>query len=97
MSDLDADLLTLSKEGLIAEAKKLRAGIRQHRDSSGHDLCWFVPELWDLLPEKIRPTPEVPPTEEFLSKCCVYRASLNQEEITREVDMVSLLKDFEEA
>jgi 8-oxo-dGTP diphosphatase len=54
----------------------LREGIRKHRDSSGHDLCWFHPELWNLLPEKKNPTPDVPPWDEFMKQCAVYRASL---------------------
>ena len=31
--------------------QKLRAGIRAHRDSTGHELCWHHPALWGLLPE----------------------------------------------
>jgi hypothetical protein len=48
--DLDADLDAMAKSALIAEVRRLRAGIREHRDSSGHDLCWHHPELWGLLP-----------------------------------------------
>ena len=29
----------MTREQLMAEAKRLRAGIRKHRDSSGHELC----------------------------------------------------------
>jgi hypothetical protein len=43
---MDEDLNDLSREQLIDEVKRLRAGIRQHRDNSGHDLCWHHPELW---------------------------------------------------
>ena len=39
-----------SRSALVAEVRKLRAGIRKHRDSTGHDLCWHHPDLWDLLP-----------------------------------------------
>ena len=28
---------------LVEEVKKLRMGIREHRDSTGHDLCWRHP------------------------------------------------------
>jgi hypothetical protein len=49
----DKDLETLSRDQLINEVKKLRAGIRKHRDSTGHELCWHHPDLWALLPEKI--------------------------------------------
>src|SRR5437773_8438392 len=39
---------------ILVEVKRLRAGIRAHRDSSGHELCWHHPQLWGLLPEKSR-------------------------------------------
>jgi hypothetical protein len=57
---MDDDLEGLDREGLINEVKRLRAGIRAHRDSSGHDLCWHHPQLWALLPERIEPTVAVP-------------------------------------
>ena len=40
------------ENSLSAEVRKLRRGIRQHRDSSLHELCWHHPALWGLLPEK---------------------------------------------
>jgi len=52
---MDEDLNQMSREQLVAEVKRLRGGIRGHRDSSGQDLCWHHPALWGLLPEKIRP------------------------------------------
>jgi hypothetical protein len=57
---MDEDLAGLDREALIAEVKRLRGGIRQHRDSSGQELCWHHPELWGLLPEKSDPRPSVP-------------------------------------
>lgn len=36
---LDEDLGALDDEALRAEVRRLRAGIRGHRDSTGHDLC----------------------------------------------------------
>lgn len=36
---MDDDLEALSREQLIVEARRLRAGIRTHRDSTGHELC----------------------------------------------------------
>ena len=57
---MDADLDALSREQLIIEIKQLRGAIRQHRDSSGHDLCWHHPALWSLLPEKMVPAVAVP-------------------------------------
>lgn len=52
---MDDDVDTLSREPLIAEVRRLRDGIRAHRDSKGHELCWHHPALWGLLPEKIQP------------------------------------------
>ena len=74
----DKDLEALSREQLIEEAKRLRAGIREHRDASGHDLCWHHPQLWGLLPEKTDPLPVVPPWPEFLAGCLRYRKSLEE-------------------
>ncbi len=52
---MDEDLDTLSREELIAEVRRLRAGIRGHRDSTGHDLCWHHPALSCLKPERTEP------------------------------------------
>jgi hypothetical protein len=76
---LDADLDTFDKAALIAEVRRLRAGIRAHRDSSGHDLCWHHPELWDLLPEPIELAVAVPPWPKFLRGCVAYREALDRE------------------
>jgi hypothetical protein len=76
---MDDDLESLSREELLAEAKRLRKGIRIHRDSSGHDLCWHHPELWSLLPEKSLPEVAVPPWPQFLRGCVKYRESLDQQ------------------
>jgi len=75
---MDEDLDGLGREDLVAEVRKLRAGIREHRDATGHELCWYQPALWGLLPEKIEPKPAVPPKDEFLRCCAIYRASLGQ-------------------
>ena len=72
----DLDLVTMTREQLLRECEKLRAGIRRHRDASGHDLCWHSPELWDLVPERVEPWPAVPPKDEFLRRCAIYRDSL---------------------
>lgn len=74
---MDDDLETMERAVLVAEVRKLRAGIRAHRDSTGHDLCWHHPALWDLLPEKIDPAIAVPPWEKFMRGCIRYRASLD--------------------
>jgi hypothetical protein len=74
---MDDDLEKMSQEQLIAEVKKLRAGIRKHRDSTGHELCWHHPALWGLLPERTDPVPTVPTWPEFLRGCLRYRESLD--------------------
>jgi hypothetical protein len=76
---MDDDLQQLNKDQLIEEVKKLRAGIRKHRDSTGQDLCWHHPALWSLLPEKIDPAIQVPEWPEFMKGCVRYRQSLEQE------------------
>ena len=76
---MDEDLDRLSREALIAEVTRLRRGIRTHRDSSGHDLCWHHPQLWGLLPEPIDPKIAVPPWPKFLRGCLKYRESLERQ------------------
>jgi hypothetical protein len=74
---MDDDLENYSREQLIAEVRRLRAGIREHRDSSGHELCWHHPKLWGLLPEKIDPQIAVPEWPRFMEGCIRYRQSLD--------------------
>ena len=76
---MDDDLMSMSRDELVAEIKRLRAGIRDHRDSSGHELCWYHPELWGLLPEKAEPAIAVPAWPQFLRGCVKYRESLDRE------------------
>lgn len=58
------DLEAMTREQLIVEARRLRAGIRTHRDSTGHALCWHHPALWRLLPEKTDPLPSPAPLQQ---------------------------------
>jgi hypothetical protein len=67
---MDEDLEGMTREQLLAEARRLRAGIRTHRDSTGHELCWHHPALWGLLPDK---------TDPFLQGCLRYRQSLDEQ------------------
>ena len=57
---MDEDIQNWTRQELIAEVVRLRTGIRTHRDSSGHDLCWHHPKLWGLLPEPIPKNIAVP-------------------------------------
>ena len=76
---MDDDLEQMSRGQLIAEVKQLRSGIREHRDSSLHDLCWYHPALWGLLPEKTDPVPVVPAWPQFMQGCVEYRQSLDEQ------------------
>jgi hypothetical protein len=76
---MDDDLVALTREELIAEVRRLRTGIRAHRDSTGQELCWHHPALWGLLPEKTDPLPTVPAWPEFMRGCVHYRASLDEQ------------------
>ena len=77
MSGMDEDLDAMPRELLVAEAKRLREGVRAHRDSSRHELCWHHPALWGLLPDKTDPVPAVPAWPEFMRGCIKYRESLD--------------------
>ena len=76
---MDEDLFRMTSEELIAEVRKLRRGIRAHRDSTGQELCWHHPALWGLLPERQDPLPTVPEWPEFLRGCIRYRQSLDDQ------------------
>lgn len=75
---MDDDLAVMNAAELRAEVRRLRAAIRQQRDQKGHDLCWYLPELWHLLPEKILPKPNVPEWCEFMQRCAEFRKSLDE-------------------
>jgi hypothetical protein len=76
---MDDDLNVLTREQLLDEVKRLRAGIRAHRDSSGHDLCWHHPALWRLLPEPLEQQVAVPAWPQFMRGCIRYRESLDEQ------------------
>ncbi len=73
----DPDLIYMSPQELADEVMKLREAIRADRDATGHNLCWYRPELWNLLPEKVEPKPQVPPRDEFMRCCGEFRSSLD--------------------
>ncbi len=76
---MDEDLQAMTREQLMAEITKLREGIRGHRDSSLHELCWHHPQLWGLLPERTDPQPVVPEWPQFIQCCIKYRESLDDQ------------------
>ncbi len=76
---MDEDLDRMPREELVAEAKRLRQGIRAHRDSTGNELCWHHPALWALLPDTTDPLPTVPGWPQFLRGCIRYRQSLDEQ------------------
>jgi hypothetical protein len=76
---MDEDLDAMTREELAAEVLRLRDGIRVHRDSTGHDLCWHHPALWGLLPEQKNVRPIVPEWPEFIRGCIRYRQSLDEQ------------------
>ncbi|HLA15108.1 MAG TPA: hypothetical protein VJZ25_08810 [Gemmatimonadaceae bacterium] len=75
----DEDVDGLSVDQLRVEVRKLREGIRRHRDSTGQELCWHHPALWGLLPDKQDRMPTVPEWPEFLRGCVRYRESLDRQ------------------
>lgn len=76
---MDTDLDGMSRADLIGEVTRLREGIRRHRDSSEHGLCWHHPDLWGLLPEETDPVPVVPDWPQFMRGCVKYRQSLDDQ------------------
>ena len=79
MNKFDVSLYGLSSDKLIEIIIDLRNEIRRHRDAQGHDLCWQNNlDLYELLPEKVIPQPEVPEPLEFIQKCCEYRKMLDE-------------------
>jgi hypothetical protein len=69
----------MTRDELVGEVKRLRDGIREHRDSTKHEFCWHHPTLWGLLPERTDLIPIVPAWPEFLEGCIHYRRSLDEQ------------------
>jgi hypothetical protein len=76
---MDDDLELMDRGALVAEVRMLRAAIREHRDATGHGLCWHHPAMWSLLPDKVDPAIAVPPWPKFLRGCVRYRQSLDEQ------------------
>jgi hypothetical protein len=79
MVPMDEDLDALDRTELLETARAMRAAIRAHRDSTGHDLCWHHPQVWDLLPDPPTTRPTVPEWLQFMRGCISYRSSLDEQ------------------
>jgi hypothetical protein len=71
---MDEDVQEMSREQLVAEVKRLRQGIRQHCDSTEHELCWYHPALWALRQDATDSLPTVPDWPQFFQGCIRYRS-----------------------
>ena len=76
---MDEDLENMNENELRSVAREMREAIRAHRDSSGHDLCWHHPDMWNLLPDQPEPDLLVPAWPQFMRGCIAYRSSLDDQ------------------
>ena len=91
MTTLDEDLDSMSREDLRQEVRRLREGVRRHRDSSGPSCAGTIQTSGGSPPESTDPVPEVPAWPQFIRACIRYRESLDTQlpsapRITREYD-----------
>jgi hypothetical protein len=94
---MDEDLAGMDRADLINTVQQLRDAIRAHRDTTLHDLCWYQPELWGLLPEKTDPQPKLPSRERFLQGCAAFRDALERELPQAEIIDVEFTTDADGA
>jgi hypothetical protein len=99
-SFMDEDLDKMDQATLLSTAKAMRTAIRKHRDSSGHNLCWFHPEMWCLLPDSPSSAPDIPAWPEFICNCAQFRSTLERPEskvvhsvVEAKVVSVDVIKD----
>lgn len=73
LAETDLDLYNMRVPTLVDEIRRLRNGIRQHRDQCSHNRCWLDDqELYRLLPEQANAVFTLPPQEEFLRECARF-------------------------
>jgi hypothetical protein len=62
---------------MAAEIVRLRAGIRNHMQKTGHGLCWLNDlALWELIEPTVHyPHDTLPVREEFLAQCAKFYES----------------------
>lgn len=81
LSDAEIDRLSSSPDAAIValagEVKRLRSGIREHQQQTGHSLCWLNDlDLWRLLdPRADYPHATLPVRDEFFGQCRRYYES----------------------
>jgi len=66
---MDADLEGMSRDQLVVEVKRLRHGMRQHGDSTGHELCLVPSGALVAATRAIRLPSRHPDWPEFLRGC----------------------------
>lgn len=67
---MDDDLTTMTRDQMEIEVRRLRGGIRQHRDERGDDRCWLDDQrLYALLPDTGVAITTLPPKDVFLRSC----------------------------
>ena len=79
---MDDDLERMTRRELLAEVQRLRQGIREHRDSTEHDLCCTTRSCGGCYLSRrtlCRPFPRGRNSEEFLRGCIRYRQSLEEQ------------------
>ena len=76
---MDEDIETWDQAALIAEVKRLRGAIREHRDKIGSRTLLAPSSALGLLPEGTAGIPEVPDWPQFLRGCIKYRESLDRQ------------------
>lgn len=93
---MDSDLLNMSVDQLQEEVLKLRNGIRQHRDQKGDDNCWLDDQnyLYDLLPEKIIPFPELPEKNLMMLNCSRYYDCRKENKLYNPVNELPKILEF---
>ena len=70
IAPVDGDLKAMTRDLLEVEAKRLRDGIRQHRDEKGDDRCCLDDQrLYALLPDTQAAITTLPAKEIFLKSC----------------------------
>ena len=63
-------------EWLIDKIEELEDAIKNHREQTGHNMCWENDEeLWLVLKDKVKSDHTPPDWDKFMNKCVEYRKS----------------------